>query len=93
MAVRNFYVRGTADGGKWPNTTHDMAFGPNTGKGSGFSLTLTQRHNGAIVPVLEITGLATQDGRLVLDVSATSEGAALLQTPNSQPSFVIESKR
>lgn len=87
--VRNFWIEGTCDGKATP-----IAFGPQ-GKDGGFSLRIGQREGGDPMPVLEVSGLVTRDGRLILRVEPTGEGGFHLKpvSDDLQRGFIIETLR
>jgi len=76
--VRNFWLELSVDGSK-----SNVETGPRS-KDGGFSLTILQRSEGGIVRALEVSGYATEDGRVLLSA----------RTPGSDaPPLSFETKR
>lgn len=65
--VRNFWLEARADGAANP-----VQAGPRSGDG-GLDATIYQRHEGAVLDVLHISGYVSTDGTLVLDVRVPGE--------------------
>ena len=62
MSVRNFWIDAYVDG-----RTASLSGGPRAEDG-GMSATIYVRHRGGIVAALDLTGIARQDGTLLLIV-------------------------
>lgn len=74
MAVRNFWIEANIDG---RDTV--LAGGPRS-KDGGFSLTVKQRDRGGIITAATISGRATNDGKLILEIEQEGEEIASLET-------------
>jgi hypothetical protein len=84
MAVHNFQLHGVIDG-----RAAALNGGPRS-KDGGISLTIYMRDEGGIETGVTVSGRATSDGRLVLDVAPGTAGTV---TANEGGGFTVETTR
>lgn len=85
MAMRNFWIEGCVDGRRT-----GLTGGPRA-KDGGFNLTVYVRDNGSSETAVRVTGRATRDGKLILNVTP---GSSVTVTPvRGGKGFEIETER